>query len=137
MTNKIAQTPEHRAALISGLRDHAAKKGATAGWDYVAAMTNEEIDAIIGVRTKSVLGATQMMTQYGGIREMAKAREEAALAEMIGTPAPEGWTEIEAGEEGAPLENANEINDLADTLVEKAARKKKGGKKAKQEEAAA
>jgi len=72
-----------RQELIDGVRAHARKhygeKGT--GWDILEeCWTDADIDATMGVRTKSVLGAVQMISQCSGIHGVAEARDEAISA---------------------------------------------------------
>jgi hypothetical protein len=80
-----------RQELVDGVKAHAVKNydRPLQGWDFVVeCMTDEEIDRIIGVRTKSILGAIQMMVQMGGIREQAELR--ASVQAEAGEPS---WEE--------------------------------------------
>lgn len=75
-----------RSALIQGVRAHAVKNAGKAGWDI---LTNEwsdaQIDAIMGIRTKSVLGAVQMISIFGGLRALAEQRQAETVETMTET----------------------------------------------------
>jgi hypothetical protein len=54
------------------VRAYALRQGKKNGWDIVVSTwTDLDIDRVIGKRTKSVMGAVQMMVQTGGFREQA------------------------------------------------------------------
>jgi hypothetical protein len=87
-----------RVELLSGVREYAATKGTENGWDFVLGWDDEVLDKKVGIRTKSVLGAVQMITMLGGIREANDAR----LAEMVEAHA-NGEAEVEEVPAPAPV----------------------------------
>ncbi len=64
-----------RTDLIAGVRAHALRNYDKQGWDFlVECWSDEEIDACMGKRTKSVLGAIQTISMYGGLSLLDEQR---------------------------------------------------------------
>ena len=64
-----------RQDLIEGVKAYGRKNYRRNGWHIVIdTWSDADIDRVIGVRTKSVLGAIQMMVQTGGFKEQAVER---------------------------------------------------------------
>jgi hypothetical protein len=79
-----------RAEIVAGVRAYATShyNDPGAGWDIVCeTWSDRQINDAMGVRTKSILGAIQTLTMYGGFKQQAEARA-AAEAEAFDAVSP-------------------------------------------------
>jgi len=123
-----------RSAIIDGVFAHASKKGTHDGWDIVLGWDRQKVDTVMGIRTKSVLGAVQMLAIFGGFREANKAR----VLEAAYDPTEQVPNEVKAHEEDGPdsalfsgFETlAEEGGEEGEAFDEAPVKKAKKGKKA-------